>query len=230
MLASGVFLFIASTYSVQPLQTSSTLTNMQEEIIEQPFFYPWHSGVEKKRVQDGKNKLAEALEFETIRLLEEAEIVENARLAEQARVNRVRHPMQDGWYVTAWYGNVDGSVHTVAHDGIDFGNGPAYGWGAYPTSKGVVTFAGSGFPWLGCGNYVAVWHEQYGITSMYCHLANIQVQVGQAVDPDTVLGEVGTTGYSTGIHLHFSTLLGNTYSDSSAFFDPMIFLKEHGVM
>ena len=42
-----------------------------------------------------------------------------------------------------------------------------------------------------------------GVTSVYGHLARISVSVGQEVDSSSVLGYEGTTGVSTGVHLHF---------------------------
>jgi hypothetical protein len=54
----------------------------------------------------------------------------------------------------------------------------------------------------GLGNHVIVDHGN-GVTSVYGHLASISVQTGQEVKLDTVLGREGTTGVSTGTHLHF---------------------------
>lgn len=54
----------------------------------------------------------------------------------------------------------------------------------------------------GLGNHVIVDHGN-GVTSVYGHLASIAVQTGQQVNLDTELGREGTTGVSTGTHLHF---------------------------
>jgi murein DD-endopeptidase MepM/ murein hydrolase activator NlpD len=54
----------------------------------------------------------------------------------------------------------------------------------------------------GLGNHVIVDHGN-GVTSVYAHLASISVQKGQKVALGTVLGFEGTTGVSTGTHLHF---------------------------
>lgn len=55
---------------------------------------------------------------------------------------------------------------------------------------------------LGLGNHVVVDHGQ-GLTSVYAHLHTITVQVGQQVGNQTQLGTEGSTGASTGTHLHF---------------------------
>jgi murein DD-endopeptidase MepM/ murein hydrolase activator NlpD len=57
------------------------------------------------------------------------------------------------------------------------------------------------------GNTVIIRHDR-GIETLYAHLANIQVREGQEVDTNTVLGRVGSTGSSTGVHLHFEVSVG----------------------
>jgi murein DD-endopeptidase MepM/ murein hydrolase activator NlpD len=61
----------------------------------------------------------------------------------------------------------------------------------------VVIRSNSGF-----GNHVIVDHGN-GLTSLYGHMYATAVQVGQVVDKNTVLGYEGTTGASTGVHVHF---------------------------
>lgn len=83
------------------------------------------------------------------------------------------------------------------HNGIDF-KGP-YGSEIYSAAKGEVTFAG----WKGgYGRTVEVTHTN-GIVTRYAHLSRIGVSVGQAVEPGAVLGGLGSSGRSTGPHLHF---------------------------
>jgi hypothetical protein len=55
--------------------------------------------------------------------------------------------------------------------------------------------------WFGYGNMVVVEHGP-DYESLYAHLSKIYVEVGQDVTSDTMLGEVGSTGHSTGPHLH----------------------------
>lgn len=72
---------------------------------------------------------------------------------------------------------------------------------------GVVTSAGwnSG----GYGNAIVVDHGN-GFQTLYAHLSTIQVQTGQRVNRGNVMGQMGTTGRSTGIHLHFEIRHGGT--------------------
>jgi len=85
------------------------------------------------------------------------------------------------------------------HAGIDF-RSPT-GSDVKPTAPGVVTNAG----WSGgYGNMVEVDHGN-GITTRYGHLSRITVRVGDQVTRDSKIGEVGSTGRSTGPHLHYET-------------------------
>lgn len=87
------------------------------------------------------------------------------------------------------------------HDGTDLGatlNTPAYA-----TAPGTVTFAGS---YGTCGNMVKIDHGSVGgvkYETLYCHFNSISVQQGQTVGLGQEVGKVGSTGRSTGPHLHF---------------------------
>jgi murein DD-endopeptidase MepM/ murein hydrolase activator NlpD len=83
------------------------------------------------------------------------------------------------------------------HRGLDFG--AAHGSPIYAVTDGVVSFAGrSG----GHGNHVRLSHAG-GLGSGYSHMSRIAVRAGQRVQRGQVIGYVGSTGLSTGPHLHF---------------------------
>jgi len=87
------------------------------------------------------------------------------------------------------------------HSGIDISDGrPSGVTPIRPFKPGVVTGAVQSY--RGLGNHVTVDHGD-GVKSVYAHLASITVQTGQTVSMDTVLGFEGSTGASTGTHLHF---------------------------
>jgi murein DD-endopeptidase MepM/ murein hydrolase activator NlpD len=87
------------------------------------------------------------------------------------------------------------------HTGIDISDGAAQGVTPIkPFKPGrviVVVHSNSGF-----GNHVIVDHGD-GLVSLYGHMYSTAVQVGQLVDKNTTLGYEGTTGASTGVHVHF---------------------------
>jgi murein DD-endopeptidase MepM/ murein hydrolase activator NlpD len=62
------------------------------------------------------------------------------------------------------------------------------------------------------GNMTVIDHG-VGVFSAYYHQFSINVQVGQMVDPGTLIGRVGTTGLSTGNHLHWSMWANGEYVD-----------------
>ena len=69
----------------------------------------------------------------------------------------------------------------------------------YATADGVVTFAG----WQnGYGRIIKVQHE-FGIETRYPHLNAIRVEVGQRVSRGERIGDMGSSGRSTGPHLHY---------------------------
>ena len=94
------------------------------------------------------------------------------------------------------------------HSGVDLA-GPS-GTPIVATRDGTVTMAKTGYNG-GNGNYVTINHGD-GFSSSYLHmLENLQVSVGQKVKAGQVIGYMGSTGISTGPHLHFTIYYnGNT--------------------
>jgi murein DD-endopeptidase MepM/ murein hydrolase activator NlpD len=83
------------------------------------------------------------------------------------------------------------------HPGLDFR--ASSGAPIYAAARGTVTFAGQR---SGYGNCVEVTHSP-GLVTRYAHMSSIRSRVGQQVDAGQVIGLVGSTGRSTGPHLHF---------------------------
>jgi murein DD-endopeptidase MepM/ murein hydrolase activator NlpD len=87
------------------------------------------------------------------------------------------------------------------HPGVDIG--VAYGQDVRAAASGTVVFAG---PRGGYGHMVSVKHPD-GRETRYAHLSAELVRVGEAVQAGQVLGRSGSTGRSTGPHLHFEVLV-----------------------
>lgn len=104
------------------------------------------------------------------------------------------------------------------HTGQDF-SAPT-GTDVRAATAGIVTFAGRQGPY---GNKVEITHPD-GTVTWYAHLSRIDVTATDAVTTGQVVGLVGSTGNSTGPHLHFEVHPGG--GDAV---DPVAVLKEHGV-
>jgi murein DD-endopeptidase MepM/ murein hydrolase activator NlpD len=89
------------------------------------------------------------------------------------------------------------------HSGVDF---PVpRGTRVNAAGRGCVTFAG--YDSGGYGNLVIITHR-LGVVTMYAHLSSFSVRRGQCVTGHDRIGRVGSTGFSTGPHLHFEIRIG----------------------
>lgn len=118
-------------------------------------------------------------------------------------------------YVTSNYG----ARSLGYHFGIDISIGTGIGTPIYAAANGKVvkTIYGSSSG----GNQIIVHHNINGkyYTTYYAHLNAIYVKAGQLVSKDTVLGEMGNTGRSTGPHLHLGIATGLWYSQYYSYSD-----------
>lgn len=132
-------------------------------------------------------------------------------------------PIVGDCYITQQYGKTAFAKANPAiyknfggiHPGIDFGT---HGLTLECMSliRGKVVYASVNNGW---GNYVEVLGDD-GWRRQYAHLSSIRVKLGDIVNAGDVIGRVGTTGQSTGVHLHYgnrrSKLLGGwEYRDPS---------------
>lgn len=110
-------------------------------------------------------------------------------------------PLEKYTYISSYYGTRSRGWHT----GVDFaapGGTDIYAW-----KSGTVIFSG----WSGgYGNYIKVDHGN-GQISCYAHCSKLAVSVGQSVVQGQVIGYVGTTGNSTGNHLHFEIMINGSF-------------------
>ena len=89
------------------------------------------------------------------------------------------------------------------HTGIDISGGGAYGSPVLAANAGTVKVANTAVtPGYGYGKYVIIDHGG-GIQTLYAHMSALSVTVGQTVAQGEKIGEVGSTGWSTGPHIHF---------------------------
>ena len=95
------------------------------------------------------------------------------------------------------------------HEGYDYR--AHYGTPVYAVAHGVVTEARYNGGW---GNNILIRHAS-GMQSHYAHLSSISVSAGQKVVRGQIIGRVGSTGRSTGAHLHFGLRSGNRWVSPS---------------
>ncbi len=124
-------------------------------------------------------------------LLRRLEVVDMYRIV--AEHSPLDHPVNGPYRTTSGFGPRWGRMH----NGLDFA-GP-HGTDIVATAEGRVTFAG----WSGgYGKLVKIRHD-FGFETRYAHLTKINVEVGQSVSRGQHIGDMGTTGRSTGTHLHY---------------------------
>jgi len=93
------------------------------------------------------------------------------------------------------------------HNGVDVGC--VRGQPIWAAKAGTVIFAG----WRdGYGNVVLIEHEGYVVT-VYAHQSKLSVSKGNSLDAGDPIGECGSTGWSTGPHLHFEVRVGGEVKD-----------------
>jgi murein DD-endopeptidase MepM/ murein hydrolase activator NlpD len=105
------------------------------------------------------------------------------------------NPLKTSYLITSRFGEVSRS-RSSSHTGLDMAT--SLGTPIYPIASGTVTFAGLQGSY---GNLVIVDHGD-GVQSWYAHCNTINVEVGTEVTVDTNIATVGSTGNSTGPHLH----------------------------
>jgi len=130
------------------------------------------------------------------RILKGLEEMDLYRIAAQKAPFAV--PVKSAFRFTSGFGPRWGRMH----NGTDFA--ASYGTPIYSTADGVVIHAGRQ---SGYGNLVKIQHE-FGIETRYAHMSKVRVKVGQRVSRGDRIGDMGSTGRSTGVHLHYEVRVG----------------------
>ncbi|MFA7632535.1 MAG: M23 family metallopeptidase [Thiohalomonadaceae bacterium] len=119
----------------------------------------------------------------------------------QAEVLPAGRPVQSGWISSSFGIRTDPFTGRLAHhNGIDFAG--KEGNEVIAVASGVVTWAGSRF---GYGNLVEINHGK-GYVTRYGHNKSVEVKVGDTVKKGQAVAIMGSTGRSTGPHVHFEVL------------------------
>ncbi|GAA2487955.1 M23 family metallopeptidase [Streptomyces gobitricini] len=141
------------------------------------------------------------------------------REAERKRLNAFQLPIA-GTYVSTGYQTGGAMWSSGSHTGIDFH--AASGTSVVSVGAGTVVEAGWGGAY---GNNVVI-RMNDGTYTQYGHLSSVSVSAGQTVMPGQQIGLAGSTGNSSGPHLHFEARTGADYGSD---IDPVAYLRSHGV-
>jgi len=146
--------------------------------------------------------------------------VERQQAAEKAaraeREGKVWVLPLDDYRITATFGST-GRLWSSRHTGIDLAT--SYGSPVMSMSSGEIIEAGYDGPY---GNKIVIRHWD-GTETWYCHLSRMDLRSG-SVRPGTVIGRVGSTGNSTGPHLHLEV-----HPDGGDPVNPRTWLADHGL-
>lgn len=107
------------------------------------------------------------------------------------------------------------------HNGIDLVNGNPT-TPIYASAAGEVVIAGSYPEWY--GNYVVIKHSD-GLYTGYAHQSQLRVSVGDTVKQGQQIGNMGTTGPSTGPHLHFQFFRNGPWPSQADFINPREYIN-----
>ncbi|MFC9593466.1 M23 family metallopeptidase [Streptomyces sp. NPDC056944] len=142
-----------------------------------------------------------------------------AREAERRRLASFQLPVA-GSYVSTGYKTGGSLWSSGSHSGVDFH--AAYGTQVVSVGSGTVVEAGWGGAY---GNNIVI-RMNDGTYTQYGHLSSIGVYVGQSVEPGQQIGVSGSSGNSTGPHLHFEA---RTSPDYGSDINPVAYLRARGV-
>lgn len=114
-------------------------------------------------------------------------------------------------YISSYYGwRFNGSDF---HTGVDFTGSNVNGKSVVAANSGTVTFTKTTYiPGVGYGKYIIVDHGG-GYSTLYAHLSSVNVSVGEEVRKGENIGNVGSTGWSTGPHLHFEVRVNGKHTN-----------------
>ena len=104
-----------------------------------------------------------------------------------------------------------GGFGSTNHKGVDICN-VGYTSSIYAVKSGKVLLTNTSGYGGGYGNYVVIDHGG-GLTTLYAHMSSVKVSEGQMVSQGTVIGITGSTGASTGPHLHYEVRLNGVYQN-----------------
>lgn len=126
----------------------------------------------------------------------------------------IDHPLGAGGYISEYFGNVPGRWH----GGMDFTCSGALGERLGAAGDGTVIYVNATNSWgSGWGHYVIIDHGD-GLTTLYAHMDQVAVSVGQTVSAGQYIGTIGMTGNTYGPHCHLEVRHNGERVDPAPYF------------
>jgi len=170
-------------------------------------------------IHDSARRFYDTTEDRVVRSYHNASVIKHfCRLDEEMLCNFPFGIPTSGTIMSRYGYRVDpfNCSHVEFHTGIDIANN--YGHEVFATADGVVSHSG----WTsGYGITVVIDHSN-SVSTLYGHLAEALVFEGLEVKKGDLIGLMGSTGRSTGPHLHYEILMNDRTTDPMLFWDMML--------
>lgn len=188
---------------------------------------------ETQKALDELNAAAKAMDAEIAK--QEKELQKAIEAARQSgNSNAYQFDPGSGWYwplpsncvkVNSFYGPRKDPISGKQsnHSGTDIGGAPT-GTQIYAARGGVVLTSAHHSSY---GNYVVISHGD-GVSTLYAHMSKRAVKVGDVVSQGQVIGYVGSTGRSTGPHLHFEVRVNGVRQDALKYYPNVNWINNTG--
>lgn len=188
---------------------------------------------ETQKALDELNAAAAAMDAEIAK--QEKELQKAMEAARQSgNGNAYQFDPGSGWYwplpsncvkVNSFYGPRKDPISgkRANHSGTDIGGAPT-GTQIYAAKGGVVLTSAHHSSY---GNYVVISHGD-GLSTLYAHMSKRAVKVGDVVSQGQVIGYVGSTGRSTGPHLHFEVRVNGVRQDALKYYPNVNWINNTG--
>ncbi|MBQ4100424.1 MAG: peptidoglycan DD-metalloendopeptidase family protein [Oscillospiraceae bacterium] len=127
-------------------------------------------------------------------------------------------PVKNFYKISSPYGyRTWSSGYKEFHTGIDIAGSGIYGQPILAANTGTVMFVQSAYTTKGYGKYIIIDHGG-GYSTLYAHASEVYVKLGDTVSRGETIGKVGSTGRSTGPHLHFEIRMDGKHQNPMNWF------------
>lgn len=199
----------ATNVSISAMQARKKPPSSLRKALETQMFASRFYGPYAPSVRDGLNEMV----IQTSLAAKGLEITTIAPLERQALLSAIPSHLPAIGYISSQFGPrrspFSGTV--IHHKGVDISVN--YGASVFATADGVVTYAG----WRRAyGRVVTITHG-YGIVTRYAHNSALLVKTGDSVRRGDVIAKAGSTGRSTGPHVHYEVWINGRVIDPTTF-------------